>query len=123
HVQRLDSVAVDTSRAVVGGVHSAEESELLLAALSLEDGSELWRKRFAATGQVRCRELALDSRGNTVITGSFSESIDFDGTTLEANAGRAIFLASVSPEGDVLWAQRFGGAADNDGTSVAIAER
>jgi len=87
-----------------------------------------------STGAELGKAICSDASGNIYVTGSFSNTVDFDlgaGTAnLTSNGGNDIFIASYSSAGAYRWAVRAGGtAADNgqpsggictDGTNVYV---
>jgi len=55
--------------------------------------------------------ICNDNSGNTYSTGYFSESITFGEITLTDNGGSDIFIVKYDPNGNVLWANSYGGVA------------
>jgi hypothetical protein len=76
-------------------------------------GSELIDNAFKAV---------IDSEGNRIVYGSFSEEIDFDPTAtefiIEPLGSPDLFLASYSPDGSLIWAFNLGRIALNSGMSA-----
>jgi hypothetical protein len=70
--------------------------------------------------------VAIDSRDNIIVTGYFSYTVDFGGTTLTSvldPLGRGtpdIFVAKYSPSGSLSWVRKFGGNNSDAGSSVAV---
>jgi chitodextrinase len=79
-----------------------------------------WVKTFGNSGADEGTSVACDSSGNIIIGGAFSGSVDFGGTTLASAGGKDIFIAKYSSSGTLLWAKRFGGAADDEANGVAV---
>jgi hypothetical protein len=83
-----------------------------------------WAKALGADGDDRGNKITLDPAGNVIMTGRFhSKRLMFDTISL-VNAGQDsstadVFLAKMSPAGQVLWARRFGGQRDELGLHVA----
>ncbi len=76
---------------------------------------------------IRANATAIDSAGNTYLTGSLRGSADFSagqGTgTLKNSGGRDLYLAKYSPTGALIWARALAGAASNavaQGSALAI---
>lgn len=69
------------------------------------------------------RDMAIDSLGNSVITGNFQGDIDFDPgiDTLEIASvgGDDAFVSKLSSNGDLVWAVALGGLGNEDGLSAA----
>ncbi len=64
--------------------------------------------------------LALDSEGNTYVTGAFSSEGWFGDIPLSASGGMDIFIAKQSPDGSWLWAVRAGGTGDDRGQGISL---
>jgi hypothetical protein len=89
---------------------------------ALEPGPILpWGRQIGGQGSQMARHLALGDHGAVVLTGNFSDAIDFGAGALQASGASDIFVASFSPQGQVRWAQSFGGSGIDEGISVAIA--
>jgi len=86
-------------------------------------GTPLWALSIAGSSWEEATSVATDSSGNIYLTGSFESPTLTVGPFQLQNASstgtKDIFLIKLSPQGQVLWAQAFGGP-DNDG-SQAIA--
>jgi hypothetical protein len=65
--------------------------------------------------------IAVDAAGNSIVTGGFRGTATFGRHTLTGSAsGHDAFVASYSPEGEVLWAERAGGASTAGGAGIAV---
>jgi len=78
------------------------------------DGAPLWAIAAGGSGLDQGYDLAIDSDGQIVVTGAFTESLDLGGMTtpLQSAGERDIFLARFDPEGVALWAYAFGDDRD-----------
>lgn len=78
------------------------------------DGTPLWSMAAGGAGPDQGYDIALLPAGDVVITGAFSDALDFGGMTSPlASAGlRDIFLARLDPDGNGVWA--FGYGDDRD---------
>jgi hypothetical protein len=89
------------------------QNEVFLAKYA-PDGSLLWATQMQGTAASKggtARALTTDAFDNLYIAGDFAGTIDFGGTVLTSvNAEKDGFVAKISPAGEVLWAQRWGGA-------------
>jgi hypothetical protein len=101
--------------------------DLILAKYS-PSGAHLWSKRFGSSGNELVSSIALDAAGNIFLGGSFYGTGNFGGANLNSAGDADAFLAKFSPQGDPIWAQRFGGnmpdvinkiAVDSQGNVVA----
>ena len=78
------------------------------------DGDLAWTLVFGGLGDDRIRALAVDSDGNTVVSGYTTSDTLFVGDETLSGAGKMdIFLLRVSPDGNLIWAKRFGGQLDD----------
>lgn len=90
------------------------------------DGNYIWAKTMQGDG-FNCQgfDLSLDSELNIVITGRFSNSVDFDPSASEyiltANSGSIhFFIAKYTNNGNLMWAFSGGSSQNTEGTSLAI---
>lgn len=87
---------------------------------------------FGPNGSYRCdlhtprdngqrgRAVAVGPDGDAVITGEFRGSIRLGGITLQSADAADVFLAKVSVDCSVRWAQRFGAADNQLGLGVSV---
>jgi PKD repeat protein len=85
-------------------------------------GNHLWSKNFTNDGNERGYGIAVDGNGNVAITGYFSNSINFGGTTLTSmSAMTDIFVARFTTAGLHSWSKQFGATDGNEGgTALAM---
>jgi hypothetical protein len=105
-----------------GALNSADENydDIFLTKLS-GDGSHLWSKNFGGTIIDSGNAVAVDRSGNVALAGSFSDSINLGGDTLNSAGGVDVFLAKYSPDGSPLWSKAFGAETGSDsGCAVAV---
>ena len=81
-----------------------------------------WVNGIGSTGGDIAYGIATDANGNVIITGNFSNTVDFDpgpGTfNLTANNGDG-FIAKYSATGSFLWAFALGGSDSDIGEALA----
>ena len=81
------------------------------------DGQLLWVRSIGGSGRDIGWSVATDKSGHIYVTGTFTDTVDFDagaGVALLTSAGKSdIFIQKMDSEGRLLWAQSFGGI-DND---------
>lgn len=87
------------------------------------DGAHLWSKRFGGAPDI-AYSVATSPRGDVVLGGEMTGSVDFGGGPLTPTGKNDIFLASLAADGTQQWAKHFGGDLrfdDNGGVRVAVA--
>jgi hypothetical protein len=83
-------------------------------------GNFLWAKRAGGTSGGKGWGIAVDSSGNTYITGNFSGTAEFGATTLTSAGGGDIYVAKVDSGGNFLWAKHVGGTRHDSGNGIAV---
>lgn len=85
-------------------------------------GTFVWAKCFGGTGMDEGAAIAVDAQNNVVVTGGFSNSVDFGSTTLTAGNNDAYsdaFVTKINPaDGSVIWAVKGGGAFSDYSTGI-----
>ncbi|MEP1906348.1 MAG: SBBP repeat-containing protein, partial [Nitratireductor sp.] len=88
------------------------------------DGTLAWAKSAGGTGSDYGRSIAVDSSGNSYVTGNFSGTADFDpgaGTTNLTSAGSDdAFIAKYNSDGTLAWAKNVGGTDFDIGYSIEV---
>lgn len=92
------------------------------------DGSLVWARRMggdvvtsSAVYDDWARAVAVDGNGNVYVAGQFNGTGDFGGVALTAAGGRDAFVARLDPNGQVLWAKRWGASnTDEAGFGVGV---
>lgn len=91
------------------------------------DGTYRWSWTFGggplSFGTNLTRALTVDGAGNILITGSFSDSVDFDpGITEDIHVSTGswdIFATKLGSDGTYLWTRTFGGEYSDSGFAIA----
>ncbi|MDI1482626.1 hypothetical protein [Polyangium sp. y55x31] len=65
-------------------------------------------------------DVVIAPDGNIVIAGGFGGTIDLGGGPLASTGSYDILLAKLTPKGEVVWAKRFGDAAQQQANAVAV---
>lgn len=102
-----------------GPLASAGNKDVFVAKLD-PGGAHVWSKRFGDADVQYGQSLAVDDAGNVIITGTFSGTIDFGGSSFVGAGTGDIFLAKLDSNGAHMWSKRFGDADAQDGASVAV---
>jgi PKD repeat protein len=85
-------------------------------------GNHVWSKNFTNTGNDRGYSIATDPQGDVVISGWFSNGINFGGTQLFSYNGLSdAFVAKFTSAGTHMWSRQFGSTNDEEaGYGVAM---
>lgn len=87
------------------------------------NGNFIWAKQMGGPLSSQANYIVVDGLGNLVITGSFTETVDFDpgpGIYEMTAIYRDIFIVSLTSDGDFLWAKQIGSDYDDNGQTIAI---
>jgi hypothetical protein len=84
------------------------------------NGNWLWAKSGGGSSIERGYDVAVDSDGNTCITGTFMLSATFGTTTLTSQGGWDVYVAKLDNNGDWQWAVRAGGGSSDGAWGVAV---
>lgn len=114
-----------TNYGVTNPISSAKFTMFKISATTpspVTSGQIQWLKSGQATAgfQSRARAIITDHANNTIIVGSYSGSISFDGTTLTNAGGSDFFIVKYAPSGVLVWAKRIGGTFDDFGNAVTV---
>lgn len=90
-------------------------------------GELLWIKQGKCATQAKGVDIVVTPDGNYVETGYFGgnsggEEIDFDGTVVQSNGFRDIYVLKRDPEGNILWAVNAGGPESGEVPSGIAAD-
>lgn len=79
---------------------------------------------FYSGGNIRVLFNKVDGSGNTILTGYYNNTADFDpgaGTAyLTSNGGTDIFIAKYDASGNYVWARSMGGTSNDQGLSLTV---
>lgn len=92
-------------------------SDIFLAKFN-QNGNVTWVKTFGGSQNDLGLKIAIDNDGNHFIAGLYEDTINFDTIRLTSSGGTDIFLAKLSPQGDVVWAKSIGSVDDDDVTAL-----
>ena len=86
--------------------------------------SQISTVAVGGTGTDRGMSIAVDGAGNTVTTGIFRDTADFDPGVGVANltpqGDDDVFVTKLNSAGELVWAKSFGGTSGDRGHSVAV---
>jgi hypothetical protein len=84
-------------------------------------GNHVWSRNFWSTGGDVANGIAIDSRGDVVLTGFFLGAIDFGFGALRGQGAEDIFVAKLSgADGHGLWGKSFGRGSGDIGYAIAV---
>jgi hypothetical protein len=89
-------------RAFKGG-----EGDMFVASFG-PDGDHRWDRVYGGTDLDAGIGVAADEAGNVIVTGAFSDRVDFGGGRRTARGRGDVFVASYGPDGSYLWDRTFG---------------
>jgi len=99
---------------------SAGAGDIFVTKLNAE-GDFLWAKKAGwGSSNDRGYGIAVDSAGNSYVTGYFTGTATFGSFSLISNGGNDVFVAKLDTNGNWLWATKAGGTTHDYGYSVDI---
>ncbi|HEX6790247.1 MAG TPA: FlgD immunoglobulin-like domain containing protein [Candidatus Krumholzibacteria bacterium] len=102
-----------------GGPMTATDTDVLLVKFDAAGGLA-WQRRYGGNQWQYSTNVAVDSAGNIVITGSNSLTIDFGGGTIRSNGSDDGFLAKFDANAGHLWSRGFGYGGSQRGLALDI---
>ncbi|MGC9361691.1 MAG: SBBP repeat-containing protein, partial [Candidatus Syntrophosphaera sp.] len=64
--------------------------------------------------------IAMDSAGNSYVTGNFRGTARFGATTLTSSGYEDIYVCKLDPNGNFIWAKKAGGSSNDYGKSIDV---
>src|SRR5690554_4042491 len=92
---------------------------ILPVSVQSQEPGVVWAKKFGGNFTWGGGS-ATDASGNTYVTGAFSGTVNFGDTTLTAMGDTDVFVVKTNAFGTVLWAERFGGGAEDLAGRIAV---
>lgn len=89
------------------------------------DGEFIWARSITPTtaSTASAHDLDSDSQGNVYITGTYTDTADFDpgqDDFLTSNGNEDAFILKLDADGNFLWANSVGGASGDIGNSISV---
>lgn len=103
-----------------GGLLASAGGFDIFVAVYTTNGAHRWSQRFGSTGNETGTGIKADIARNVFVTGYFSDTVDFGGGNLTSAGDTDIFLAKYDPFGTHIWSERFGTAAQDVGSALAM---
>ena len=111
--------AITFAPGVGGTLTSLGGSDAFVAKFS-STGQFDWAASLGGTGNDLGTGIAADATGNVYASGSFAVTGHFGANTLVSAGGSDTYVTMLDPNGNDLWATRFGGTASDSGGRVAV---
>lgn len=88
-------------------------------------GNSVWSKSIGGTSYDRGRNINIDQNGDLFLTGTYTDTVDFDpGAGVQNLLGNGFslfsFLLKLDDSGDYLWAKSFGGDVSTKSHSIEM---
>ena len=103
-----------------GGLLTAAGADDLFAVKLDYFGDPLWARSAGDSMSQSGTAIATDALGNTYLGGDFQGSIDLGNGSMTSAGASDVFVAMLDSTGGPVWTQRFGDAADQHLTSLAV---
>ena len=107
----------------VANLTSSNFDDIFISKLDAS-GNFLWAKQIGAALGDFGRSITTDKSGNIYVTGSFQGTADFDPgagiVNLISYGASDVFVLKLNTSGNLIWARRMGGAADQQGYAIAV---
>ncbi len=105
-----------------GKLTSAGGRDIFVASFG-PDGSHRWARPFGGAADDHGLAVVIDDQDNVIVTGDFSNKVDFGDGTLASAGGSDIFVASYTSDGVHRWSRRYGSSCHADvGSSLAASD-
>lgn len=78
------------------------------------NGNVVWVKALSGLLNDALKTVSIDSEGNVLVAGTFSQTATFGGTTVTADIGaKSLFVAKMTSDGTLIWAKHYDNAHAN----------
>jgi len=102
-----------------GNVTSAGSDDIFVLKLN-SSGTFQWVSTFGDTSFDVGRGIAVDSSGNSYITGYFGGTVDFGAGNVTSAGSDDIFVLKLNSSGTFQWVNTYGGASSDIGQGIAV---
>jgi len=79
-----------------------------------------WVSTFGGTSNDIGEDIAVDSSGNSYITGSFQGTVDFGGGNVTSAGGADIIVLKLNSSGTFQWVNTYGGTSSDVGEGITV---
>lgn len=77
-----------------------------------------WVKKAGGSGDDEGHAISSDLAGNAYVTGYFTGTANFSGTSVTSKGGTDVFIAKYNSSGNILWVKRAGAGANDAGNAI-----
>jgi len=81
-------------------------------------GNLLWAKSAGGNYNDKAQGVTADNNGNVYVTGYFTDTANFSGTTIYGNGNQDIYIAKYDVNGNFIWVHNAGSAGRDEAKSV-----
>jgi hypothetical protein len=85
-----------------------------------QEGDLVWSKQFGERYRDFGQRVAVDSRDQIVLLGTFSGQVGFGGQPLTSEGNQDLVVAKYDASGEHIWSRRFGSVFDELGLGLAV---
>ena len=90
------------------------------------NGDVVWVKSFGGSSFDLIEYIVLDTQGNILVTGFFSDTVDFNPDpaitdNLQSNGNTDVYVLKLNSNGDFVWAKSFGGTLREGIPNIVLA--
>jgi hypothetical protein len=119
-----DDIYLDPANTATTHVNTAGLEDIVLTKFD-PSGNVIWSYQLGGTGADRCYGVAFDANGNLACTGSFSNSVDFNPSTLAASVLTSVglrdcFVLRMLANGNFSWVRQRAGTNNEDGRAICF---
>lgn len=79
-----------------------------------------WIKKAGGSGEDQGHAISNDPSGNVYVTGFFTGTANFSGTSISSKGGTDVFIAKYDPSGSLLWVKKTGGTSNDAGNGIMV---
>jgi len=108
-----------TAKAYDGAGNTAISSAVTVM-VNIGGASSSWVRQIGGSGPDRPRAVTTANNGDVLVTGTFTNTVDFGGGPVSVVGGIDGFLARYSSNGDYIWSRRLGGTGNDTPVAMAV---
>ncbi|MDP4266362.1 MAG: SBBP repeat-containing protein [Bacteroidota bacterium] len=98
------------------------ETDIFIAKFS-NDGEIKWVKQAGDAGINKTTGICIDSEGNIIVSGTFTNKISFDKNLFKSLGEQDIFIVKYDNKGTLIWAKQAGGNGNDDIQGICLSRK